>query len=104
MHSWPHTALNVADPTPVSTPQLIRYLGAAFGKRPLLLPFPVTLMRLLAVLVGRGSDVERLTGSLELSVGRLKSLQSVSLLSTRESLEFMMGSGAQTVDSEGSRI
>lgn len=53
-----------SDGEDLSTPALIRRLGQAAGRRARLWPVPVTLLRAGAGLVGRGSDAQRLLGSL----------------------------------------
>ncbi|MXP10921.1 NAD-dependent epimerase/dehydratase family protein [Pseudoblastomonas halimionae] len=57
--------LHIADLT-VSTPELIRELGRAVGRKPLLVPVPPALMTAVASVLGRGAEVQRLFGSLEL--------------------------------------
>jgi len=54
------------DAVALSTPELIRQIGAALGRPARLLPFPVGLLRALADLAGRGDMVNRVTGSLTL--------------------------------------
>lgn len=54
----------VSDGEDVSTPQLIRRLATAMGRRARLLSVPPQALRLCAALVGRGSDAARLCGSL----------------------------------------
>lgn len=58
----------VSDGRDVSTPQLVREIAAALGKRPLLLPFPPSLLRGVGKLVGRAEQVDRLTGSLQVDI------------------------------------
>ena len=54
-----------ADTTPISTPELIRALGAALGRPARLLPVPVTLLRLAGWMTGRARTVGQLIDSLE---------------------------------------
>jgi nucleoside-diphosphate-sugar epimerase len=54
------------DGEPLSTPDLVRAIAHALGKRPLLLPCPVSLLELAGRLAGRASEVRRLTGDLEI--------------------------------------
>jgi nucleoside-diphosphate-sugar epimerase len=61
-----------ADPEDVSTPDLVRAIAQALGTRPRLLPCPVALLHLGAMLAGRRGDVERLTGSLQVDASALK--------------------------------
>jgi len=55
----------VTDAVPVSTPDLIRAIAAAWKVRPRLYPMPAGLLRLGATLVGRGAPMQRLLSSLE---------------------------------------
>lgn len=57
-------AFLVSDGDDVSTPELIRRVSAALGRRPWLLPVPVSWMRSAGVFVGKKAAVERLLGSL----------------------------------------
>ena len=59
----------VADGHDVSTPELIRVIGAAMGKKPSLWPVPVALLHLAGGLTGRANEVRRLTGSLQVDAG-----------------------------------
>ena len=61
-----------ADPEDVSTPDLVRAIAHALGARARLLPCPVALLHLGAMLAGRGGDVERLTGSLQVDASLLR--------------------------------
>jgi UDP-4-keto-D-QuiNAc 4-reductase len=54
----------VSDGADLSTPELIRKMGAALGRPARLLPVPVTVLRALGALSGRRAEVERLCGSL----------------------------------------
>jgi nucleoside-diphosphate-sugar epimerase len=56
------------DSESVSTPELVRLLGAGLGRAPRIFPVPVSLLRLGGALIGRGDDMARLTGSLEVDV------------------------------------
>lgn len=58
-----HTFL-VSDLTPVSTPELLRKIAQAYGKRLWLLPVPPSLLKLLARLVGQAQAADRLLSSL----------------------------------------
>jgi nucleoside-diphosphate-sugar epimerase len=52
------------DDEDVSTPELVRRIARAFGRKPRLFPFPPTLLRRAAALLGRATAAERLIGSL----------------------------------------
>lgn len=54
----------VSDQHDLSTPDLIRAIGTALGKRPLLLPFPPAVLEPAAKLVGRARMYDQLAGSL----------------------------------------
>ncbi|NFV78538.1 NAD-dependent epimerase/dehydratase family protein [Magnetospirillum aberrantis] len=54
----------VRDAEDLSTPQLLRRLAAAMGRRAVLLPVPPSALRLAARMVGRQAMAERLLGSL----------------------------------------
>jgi nucleoside-diphosphate-sugar epimerase len=56
----------VSDGEDLSTPELIRRLGAAMGRRVRLLPVPVGLLRQLGAMTGRGALIAQLCGSLAL--------------------------------------
>jgi nucleoside-diphosphate-sugar epimerase len=62
----------VSDGAGVSTPELIRCAARALGRQPRLLPVPVGLMRAAARLVGRGQQVDRLLGSLEVDSSAIR--------------------------------
>lgn len=53
----------VSDGKPVSTPELVRALAGALGRRARLFPFPPRLLELFGALAGRGDSVRRLTRS-----------------------------------------
>lgn len=61
----------VSDGTDISTPDLLRSLGKALGHPARLYPFPPVLLRQVAILVGMGSQMERLTGSLRVDSGKI---------------------------------
>ena len=58
----------VSDGEDVSTPRLIRMLGEASGRRAPLVPIPTALLHLAGRLTGRGEQVERLCGSLQVNI------------------------------------
>ncbi len=59
-----------ADSAPLSTPALLRAIGAALGRPARLLPLPVGLLKVAATAVGRQGEFRRLTGSLEVDAGK----------------------------------
>ena len=58
----------VSDGRDLSTPEWIRMLAAVMGRPARLLPVPPALLRLGGRLTGRGAEVERLIGSLQLDI------------------------------------
>lgn len=54
----------VSDGAPLSTPDLIRRIARALGRRAVLLPVPVRALEICGALAGRTDDVQRLCGSL----------------------------------------
>jgi len=64
----PARAWLVSDGYDVSTPLLLREIGAAMGKRPLLLPLPPAVLELLASSVGQHAVFMQLCGSLLLDI------------------------------------
>lgn len=54
----------ISDNQDISTPELIRRLAAAMGKKTRLIPFPPPLLRLAGNMMGKAAEIERLTGSL----------------------------------------
>ena len=62
----------VSDGEDVSTPELISRTASALGVPVRLLPFPVSLMKLLGKLTGKGGVVNRLTGSLTVDCSKIR--------------------------------
>jgi len=63
----------VSDGEDISTPDLLRRLGAEMGHPARLVPFPPSLLKLLARLIGKSGQVERLLGSLQVDSGKIRS-------------------------------
>jgi len=61
----------VSDGEDVSTPELIRRIGAASGRRALLLPVPVWILRMAGRITGKSNEVERLVGSLTVDISKI---------------------------------
>jgi nucleoside-diphosphate-sugar epimerase len=64
----------VSDGTDLSTPDLIRALGGALGRRVRLLPVPVPVLRLMGALTGHQQELERLCNSLVIEISPMRSL------------------------------
>ncbi len=62
----------VSDGNDVSTPDLIRLMADALGRRPLLVPIPVSWMRCIGGLFGKQAEIDRLIGSLSVDISSLK--------------------------------
>ena len=54
-----------ADGDDLSTPELLERLAAAMGRRALLVPVPVPLLKLVGTMLRRAEEIERLIGSLQ---------------------------------------
>lgn len=62
----------VSDGEDISTPDLLRQLGMAMGHPARLLPLPVAILKLVGSLSGKGDQIERLTGSLQIDSGKIR--------------------------------
>ena len=62
----------VSDGESVSTPNLIRSLAKALGKRCFIFPFPIFMMKFLAKLLGKSASVDRLTQSLQIDNSKIR--------------------------------
>lgn len=62
----------VSDGEDVSTPDLLRQLGAAMGHPARLFPCPSALLKLAGRLTGKAEQVERLLGSLRVDSGKIR--------------------------------
>jgi nucleoside-diphosphate-sugar epimerase len=63
-----------ADGEPLSTPQLYRVIATAIGRVPRMFRVPVPLMRAAGRAIGLGAEIDRLTQSLEVDVGKTRDL------------------------------
>ncbi|OIQ79129.1 hypothetical protein GALL_391520 [mine drainage metagenome] len=62
----------VSDGEEVSTPDLLRQLGAAMGHSARLFPCPPPLLKLAGLLTGKSDQVARLLGSLQIDSGKIR--------------------------------
>lgn len=62
----------VSDGDDVSTPELVRRIAAALGRRPFLLPVPVSWMQWAGRVLGKQAAVDRLLGSLCVDISPLR--------------------------------
>jgi len=60
----------VSDNQDLATPELIRTMAGVLGRPARLLPFPVGWLHGLAGLLGRRQEMQRLTGSLQVDIGK----------------------------------
>jgi nucleoside-diphosphate-sugar epimerase len=78
--------LIVADPEPVTIPEMVRALRRGLGREPGLIPVPSFVLRGAAAIAGKGEAYERLAGSLVASPEALRSLGWQPVSSTRDAL------------------
>ena len=62
----------VSDGQDISTPGLIKMIAVAMGKKVNLIPFPPFFLKMFGSLAGKGSDVGRLTGSLQVDSSKIR--------------------------------
>lgn len=63
-----------SDGEDLSTPNLIRRIAKAFGRKPHLFPFPPKILQMAANVVGKGDVVQRLLGSLQVDSSKAECL------------------------------
>ena len=63
----------VSDAQDVSTPELIQMMAGASGRRALMLPVPVWVMRMAGRIIGRSEELERLFRSLTVDISKIRS-------------------------------
>jgi nucleoside-diphosphate-sugar epimerase len=64
----------VSDGEDLSTPELIKRIGKAMGKSPLLLPFPPGLLKFGTKIIGKGNLGDRLLGSLQVDSSKIRTM------------------------------
>ena len=62
----------VSDGQDVSTPELIRMIAVALGKKARLFPCPAPLLKMIGNVAGKSSEIERLTGSLQIDSSKIR--------------------------------
>jgi UDP-glucose 4-epimerase len=67
-------AFLVSDGEDLSTPDLVRRLAKAAGRRARLIPMPVWALRAMAAMVGQTAAIDRLTGSLTVDISKARRL------------------------------
>lgn len=78
--------LLVADPEPVSLPELVTILRAALGRRPDMIPVPAVMLRIMLNAFGRSEEYARLAEPLIVDTAKLQKLGWRPAVSTREGL------------------
>jgi len=58
----------ISDGEDLSTPELVRKIARAMGKKPRLVPVPLVMLRLAGRITGKSAEVERLLGSLQVDI------------------------------------
>jgi UDP-glucose 4-epimerase len=72
----PHAANQTflaSDGNDISTPALVRLIAQSLNRPSRVFPFPVFVLRLLAVVVGKSSFIDKLTGSLSVDISHTTS-------------------------------
>jgi len=64
----------ISDGLDLSTPELINLIAQAMNKKSGLLPFPVNILEGLARITGQSQEIDRLTGSLSVDIGKIRSV------------------------------
>jgi nucleoside-diphosphate-sugar epimerase len=81
----------VSDGEDLSTPELLRYIASAMGRRVLLFSFPILLLKLLGFFIGKSSEIDRLIRSLQVDNSYLRKTLSWSpLVSVKEGIRRMV--------------
>lgn len=62
----------VSDDCNVSTTELLKLMTFAFGKKPILLPIPVSWLKVVATLAGKQAVFDRLCGNLQVDISHTK--------------------------------
>lgn len=70
--AWHHRVYNVADPLPLSVPQLVLALAAAHQVKARLFPVPISALKLTARALNCETALRKLTSSMEISTERLR--------------------------------
>ena len=56
----------VSDGEDLSTPDLLKHIATAMGRPVRLFPFPISLLKLFGFVMGKSSEIDKLTGSLKI--------------------------------------
>jgi len=56
----------VSDGEDLSTPELLKNIASAMGRSAFMFPFPISLLKFFGFVLGKSSEIDRLTGSLQI--------------------------------------
>ena len=90
--------LIVADPTPLTIPEMVAAMRSGLGRRPGLLPMPASLLELALRATGRGEVYQRLAGALVADPSGLLQLGWQPSVATEDALAALAG---RTMDDRG---
>ncbi|HCL80983.1 MAG TPA: hypothetical protein DHW81_01755 [Nitrospiraceae bacterium] len=62
----------VSDGQDISTPELIRMIAGAMGKKAKLFPCSASLLKMIGKVTGKSYEIERLTGSLRIDIAKIR--------------------------------
>ena len=62
----------VSDGESISTPNLLKWLAEAIGRKCRIFPMPITILKVLAKVFGKSAQLERLTGSLQIDSSKIR--------------------------------
>ena len=62
----------VSDGQDVSTPELIKMIAKAMGKKSRLIPFSPVLLKIIGKLTGKTAEIQRLIGSLQIDSSKIR--------------------------------
>jgi len=81
----------VSDGEDLSTPELLKYIASAMGRKVLLFPFPILLLKLLGFFIGKSREINQLIGSLQVNNNYVRKTLSWSpLVSVKEGIRRMV--------------
>ncbi len=58
----------------ISTPELIRLIAEAMGRRTRLFPFPTGMLKAMGKITGRSAEIERVVGSLCVDSSKIRAM------------------------------
>lgn len=91
----------VSDHSDISTPDLIRYIGKGMGRRMVLIPLPVSFIRIMAVCVGKQNLYTQLCRSLVIDSS--KATQLLGWVPTVNAEQALVAAGREFINNRASR-